>query len=101
VAALAAGPSPWQRKKRGGMVLAAVRDVEGPLAEIRRFAPERWAWGLIVYASVGVRLDNPELEPIDIFRCDRGRYDTQVSPGTPPAGCRDSGEQLKLRLMRI
>jgi uncharacterized protein len=47
----------------GGVVLAGARDVEGSLAEIRRCARERWAWGLMVYAPVGVPLDNPELEP--------------------------------------
>ena len=71
------------------------------LAEIRRCVPERWTWGLMVYAPVGVLLHDLGLEPIDAFRCDRGRYDTQVSSDKPPAGCRDGGERLKLRLMRI
>jgi hypothetical protein len=55
----------------------------------------------MVYPPVGVSLDDPELEPIDTFQCDHGRYDTQVSPDKPPAGCRQGGERLKLRLMRI
>jgi predicted TIM-barrel fold metal-dependent hydrolase len=50
-------------QRLGGVVLAGARDVEGSLAEIGRCARERWAWGLMVYAPVGVPLDHPELEP--------------------------------------
>ena len=54
------GASP---QRLGGVVLGGARDIEGSLAEIRRCARERWPWGLMVYAPVGVPLDTPELEP--------------------------------------
>ena len=50
-------------RRLGGVVLTGARDVEGSLAEIRRCARERWAWGLMVYAPVGMPLDHPSLEP--------------------------------------
>jgi uncharacterized protein len=50
-------------QRLGGVVLAGARDVKGSLAEIRRCARERWAWGLMVYAPVGMPLDHPGVEP--------------------------------------
>ena len=48
----------------GGVVLAGSRDVEASLGELRRCGAEDWAWGVMVYAPVGVPLDHPEIEPI-------------------------------------
>jgi predicted TIM-barrel fold metal-dependent hydrolase len=48
----------------GGVILAASRDVEGSLAEMRHWGKARWAWGLLVYAPVGTPLDHPDLEPL-------------------------------------
>jgi hypothetical protein len=47
----------------GGVILAAARDIEGSLAEIRRWGRSGWAWGVMVYAPAGVPLDHPDLEP--------------------------------------
>ncbi|MEQ9815427.1 MAG: amidohydrolase family protein [Azospirillaceae bacterium] len=48
----------------GGVILASARDIEGSLKEIERWGKSRWAWGVLVYAPVGVPLDHPDLEPI-------------------------------------
>ena len=48
----------------GGVILAAARDIEGALAEIRRCGRARWAWGMMVYAPAGMPLDHPALEPL-------------------------------------
>jgi uncharacterized protein len=48
----------------GGVVLAAARDIAGSLAELRRCGNSRWAWGMMVYAPVGMPLDHPALEPL-------------------------------------
>jgi hypothetical protein len=48
----------------GGVILAASRDIEGSLAEMRRWGNARWAWGMMVYAPVGMPLDHPDLEPL-------------------------------------
>jgi predicted TIM-barrel fold metal-dependent hydrolase len=48
----------------GGVILASVRDVEGSLAEIRRWGKSRWAWGILPYAPYGTPLDHPDLEPV-------------------------------------
>ncbi|MGE0258668.1 MAG: amidohydrolase family protein [Alphaproteobacteria bacterium] len=47
----------------GGVILAGARDIAGGLAEIRRWGKSRWAWGMMVYAPVGMPLDHPDLEP--------------------------------------
>ncbi|HEX2828280.1 MAG TPA: amidohydrolase family protein [Burkholderiales bacterium] len=48
----------------GGLVLACARDVEGSVAEIRRWGRSRWAWGVMAYTPYGMPLDHPDLEPI-------------------------------------
>jgi uncharacterized protein len=48
----------------GGVILAGSRDVAGSLVELRRCGREGWAWGVMVYAPLGVPLDHPDLEPI-------------------------------------
>ena len=48
----------------GGVILAGARDVDGALAEIHRWGRSNWAWGLMVYAPVGMPLDHPTLEPV-------------------------------------
>jgi hypothetical protein len=45
-------------------ILAGARDIDGALAEIRRWGRSSWAWGLMVYAPVGMPLDHPTLEPL-------------------------------------
>ena len=50
-------------ERLGGVILAGARDIEGGLAEIRRWGKSRWAWGMMVYAPVGMPLDHPALEP--------------------------------------
>ncbi|MBV9586007.1 MAG: amidohydrolase, partial [Alphaproteobacteria bacterium] len=51
-------------ERLGGVILAAARDVEGSLDEMRRCGEARWPWGLLVYAPVGTPLDHPDLEPL-------------------------------------
>jgi len=48
----------------GGVILAGARDIEGSLTEMRRYGRSRWAWGMMVYAPVGMPLDHPDLEPL-------------------------------------
>ena len=48
----------------GGVILCSSRDVPGSVAEIERWGKSRWAWGILVYAPVGVPLDHPDLEPV-------------------------------------
>ena len=48
----------------GGVILAGARDIEGAVSEIRRCGSARWAWGLMVYAPLGMPLDHPALEPL-------------------------------------
>jgi predicted TIM-barrel fold metal-dependent hydrolase len=48
----------------GGVILAGARDIDGALVEIRRWGRANWAWGLMVYAPVGMPLDHPALEPL-------------------------------------
>jgi predicted TIM-barrel fold metal-dependent hydrolase len=48
----------------GGVILAGARDIEGSLAEMRHWGRAHWAWGLMVYAPVGMPLDHPDLEPL-------------------------------------
>jgi uncharacterized protein len=43
----------------GGVILAGARDIDGGLAEIRRWGKSGWAWGMMVYAPVGMPLDHP------------------------------------------
>jgi 2-methylisocitrate lyase-like PEP mutase family enzyme/predicted TIM-barrel fold metal-dependent hydrolase len=50
-------------RRLGGVILAGARDIAGGLAEIRRWGRSRWAWGMMVYAPVGMPLDHPDLEP--------------------------------------
>ena len=50
-------------KRLGGVILAGARDIEGGLAELRRWGKSSWAWGMMVYAPVGMPLDHPSLEP--------------------------------------
>ena len=50
-------------ERLGGVILAGARDSDGGLAEIRRWGKSRWAWGMMVYAPVGMPLDHPALEP--------------------------------------
>jgi hypothetical protein len=47
----------------GGVILAGARDIDGGLAEIKRRGKSAWAWGIMVYASVGMPLDHLALEP--------------------------------------
>jgi uncharacterized protein len=51
-------------QRLGGVILAAARDIAGSLAELRRVGQSRWAWGMMVYAPVGMPLDHPALEPL-------------------------------------
>jgi predicted TIM-barrel fold metal-dependent hydrolase len=51
-------------QRLGGVILASVRDIEGSLAEIRRWGKSRWAWGILPYAPYGTPLDHPDLEPV-------------------------------------
>jgi predicted TIM-barrel fold metal-dependent hydrolase len=51
-------------QRLGGVILAAARDVEGSVAEMKRWGNSRWAWGVLVYAPYGTPLDHPDLEPI-------------------------------------
>ena len=48
----------------GGVILAGARDIDGALAEIRRWGQASWAWGVMVYAPAGMPLDHPALEPL-------------------------------------
>ncbi len=48
----------------GGVILCGARDVEGSVKEIKRWGKSRWAWGVLLYAPVGVPLDHPDFEPI-------------------------------------
>ena len=48
----------------GGVILACGRDVQGSVAEIRRWGKSRWAWGLMLYAPYGVPIDHPDFEPV-------------------------------------
>ena len=48
----------------GGLILCCARDVQGSVAEIRRWCKSRWPWGILVYAPAGYPLDHPALEPI-------------------------------------
>jgi predicted TIM-barrel fold metal-dependent hydrolase len=48
----------------GGVILAGARDIDGGFAEIKRWGTSRWAWGMMVYAPVGMPLDHPALEPL-------------------------------------
>jgi predicted TIM-barrel fold metal-dependent hydrolase len=48
----------------GGVLLASARDIEGSVAEIRRWGKSRWAWGVLPYAPYGMPLDHPDLEPV-------------------------------------
>jgi predicted TIM-barrel fold metal-dependent hydrolase len=50
-------------QRLGGIVLASARDIDGSLAEMGHWGKSRWAWGVMVYAPVGVPLDHPSLEP--------------------------------------
>lgn len=50
-------------KRLGGVILAGARDIDGGVAEIRRWGKSGWAWGMMVYAPVGMALDHPALEP--------------------------------------
>ena len=59
----------------GGVILAGARDVEGGLAEIRRWGKSRWAWGMMVYAPAGMPLDHPALEP---FYAEAAAFDLAV-----------------------
>lgn len=45
-------------------ILVCARDVEGSLAEIERWAKERWPLGILVYAEAESPLDHPDLEPV-------------------------------------
>src|SRR6266851_644615 len=51
-------------RRLGGIVLVSARDIEGSLAELRRWAGDRWAWAVMAYAPAGMPLDHPDLEPI-------------------------------------
>jgi predicted TIM-barrel fold metal-dependent hydrolase len=51
-------------ERLGGVILACARDIQGSLAEIRRWGKSRWAWGVLAYAPYGTPLDHPDLEPI-------------------------------------
>lgn len=51
-------------KRLGGVILAAARDIEGSVAEIKRWGNSRWAWAVMVYAPYGMPLDHPDLEPL-------------------------------------
>ena len=51
-------------QRLGGLILTSARDVEGSVAELKRWGNARWAWATMVYAPYGVPLDHPDLEPI-------------------------------------
>jgi uncharacterized protein len=50
-------------KRLGGVILAGARDIAGGRTELRRWGNSAWAWGMMVYAPVGMPLDHPALEP--------------------------------------
>jgi predicted TIM-barrel fold metal-dependent hydrolase len=51
-------------RRLGGVILAGARDIDGALIEIKRWGRSAWAWGMMVYAPVGMPLDHPALEPL-------------------------------------
>jgi predicted TIM-barrel fold metal-dependent hydrolase len=51
-------------ERLGGVILVGARDIEGGLVELRRWGKSHWAWGMMVYAPVGLPLDHPVLEPL-------------------------------------
>jgi predicted TIM-barrel fold metal-dependent hydrolase len=46
-----------------GVILVSARDIAGGVAEIARWARQRWPLGVFVYAPYGMALDHPVLEP--------------------------------------
>jgi predicted TIM-barrel fold metal-dependent hydrolase len=59
----------------GGVILAGARNIEGGLSELRRWGKSCWAWGMMVYAPVGMPLDHPALEP---FYAEAAAFDLAV-----------------------
>jgi predicted TIM-barrel fold metal-dependent hydrolase len=84
----------------GGVILAGARDIAGGLAEIRCWGRSRWAWGMMVYAPVGMPLDHPALEP---FYAEAAALDLAVALHTftvmPPyaPGGQDTWDNLWLQ----
>jgi predicted TIM-barrel fold metal-dependent hydrolase len=48
----------------GAAILVSGRDLEGSLAEIRKWGKSRWAWGILPYVPEGMPLDSPRMEPV-------------------------------------
>jgi Amidohydrolase len=81
----------------GGVILVGARDIDGALEEIRRWGQASWAWGLMVYAPVGMPLDHPTLEPLYaaaaeldlavVLHTDRQRSRLRPCAGGDFAGC--------------
>ncbi len=68
-------------KRLGGVILAGARDIDGGLAEIRRWGQSGWAWGMMVYAPVGMPLDHPRWNrSTPKPRCSISRWSCTHSP---------------------
>ncbi len=84
----------------GGVILVSARDIEGSLAEIKRWGKSRWAWGVLVYAPAGMPLDHPDIEPVWAAAADHDLAVTlhtfTVMPPYAPGGL-DNWENLWLQ----
>lgn len=84
----------------GGVILISARDVKGSVEEIKRWGKSRWAWGVLVYAPVGMPLDHPDIEPVWTAAADHDLSVTlhtfTVMPPYAPGG-QDNWENLWLQ----
>ncbi len=87
-------------ERLGGVILCSARDVQGSVAEIERWGKSRWAWGILVYAPVGMPLDHPDIEPVYMAAADHDLAVTlhtfTVMPPYSPGGL-DNWENLFLQ----